>query len=198
MNETQLKEINSVENKLKGRQPDFSYVIPGFTGKSLPELCSHLQVQHALSPDEVILFIYTLLSQVGLGWCIPKPLLTSIHSLTYGNFDDKFEEGLYRTIQMRSFVLRVYHELDVDLRSSFQLSICHMAKVNPDNFANSYKLFKYIENAELIHSKDESGLKFFFSALKSNGQYAKVLTFAKEHILYGTSIEHFGRNYSFM
>ena len=197
MNTAQLKEVNDLENKLKGRETDFLYVIPGFSGKSLLHLCNHLQTI-GFDPNEVIPFLHTMLSQVGLGWCIPKSLS---QSSKYDDFANKFEDVDMKTIRMRSFVLRVYHEFDDDLRLKFRETICAMLYISSENYTDIYKLFQYIENIEYIHSKDESGLEFFFSALRADGQYQKVFSFAKKHILNGMSIEyfeHFGQNYSFM
>ena len=194
MNTAQLKEVNDLESKLKGRETGLLYVIPGFSGKSLLHLCNYLQAID-FDPNEVIPFLHTILSQVGLGWCIPKPLS---QSSKYDDFVNKFEDIDMKTIRMRSFILRIYHEFDEDLRLSFCQTICAMVKVNTENYTDSYKLFRYIENTEYIHSKDESGLEFVFSALRADAQYKKVFSFAKEHIFNGMSIEYLGQNYSFM
>lgn len=191
MNTAQLKEVNDLENKLQGRETGFLYhfFIPGFSGKSLLHLCNHLQII-GFDPNEVIPFLHTMLSQVGLGWCIPKSLS---QSSKYDDFANKFDDQAMKTIRMRSFVLRVYHELDGDLRLQFCETICAMVKFSTENYTDSYKLFQYIENTEYIHSKDESGLELIFLALRADAQYKKVLSFAKKHILYGTSIEYFGQ-----
>ena len=186
MDKTQLKEVVDLDNKLKGQNVHLSYLIPGFSGSSLTELCSHLQVRNAFRSNEVLPFLHTLLTLVGMGRCVPtKP--SSIQSLT--DFEDKFEENNFKAIRMRSFIVRVYWELDdEDLRSSFLRSICSMCSVNSESYSDSYKLFTFIENSEYVHTRDETGLFFIFSALTTSAEYSKVLTFAKEHIIKGMYI----------
>ena len=189
INEIQLKamskEVVDLDNKLKGQNFDLSYLIPGFSGSSLLELCSHLQVKNSFRPNEVIPFLHSLLTDVGLGWCVPKP--SSIQLLT--SFEDKFEEKDFKTIQMRSFIVRVYQEFDYDdLRLSFLENICFLCNVNSKKYSHSYRLFKFIENIECVHTRDETGLSFIIYALTTDAEFAKVLTFAKGHIINGMFI----------
>lgn len=183
MNDDQLKEVGDLDTNLS-QNVNFSYLIPGYSGSSLGDLCTQLLSKNAFDPNEVIPFLHSLLTHLGLGLCVPKPLSTQ--SLT--NFASNFEKDDFKTIQMRCFILRVYQKFDNHLRSSFLRSICSMCKVDSESYSDSYKLFKYIEDTGYVHSRDETGLFFIFKALATDAKFLKVLNFAEELIIKGMYI----------